>query len=255
MATTTIEGQLVLSIPPTLLGPGSDYAKRHSALKKDVDQLVLDASKITQVTTPEELENANNAGRVLQTSTKEVETFYKPLKQQVDAFKAPLLMHEKEFAGPLDAEKRRIGGLITTYNQEQERKRQEAERIAREAAEAEARKAAEDVQLAEAALLQAAGDDDGAEELLSKPVQVDVAPVVIQAEAPVRMAGQVSKVTYKCVVTDVKVLLKAVASGAAPMNCFSLDQGWIDKKAALDKDGFSLPGCRLDKQAGTHFRS
>jgi len=69
------------------------------------------------------------------------------------------------------------------------------------------------------------------------------------------MAGQVSKITYRCVVTDVKALLKAVASGTAPMNCFSLDQGWLDKKAALDKDGFSLPGCRLDKQAGTHFRS
>ena len=58
MGTSTIEGQLVLSIPPTLLGPGSEYDKRRLALKKDVEQLVLDASKITQVTTLEELEQA-----------------------------------------------------------------------------------------------------------------------------------------------------------------------------------------------------
>ena len=54
MVTATIEGALVLTIPPTLLGPGSEYEKRHLALKKDVNQLVLDASKIKQVTTPEE---------------------------------------------------------------------------------------------------------------------------------------------------------------------------------------------------------
>ena len=248
MGTATIESALVLKVPAELLGPGGEYDKRRIALQKDINQLVLDASKITQVTTPEELGLANNAGRVLQASTKEVELFYKPLKQQVDAFKAPLLQHEKEFAGPVEAEKRRLGALITTYNQEQERKRQEAERVAREAAE----QAARDEALARAVELEAAGEKEAAEQLLNEPIQA--APVVIQQEAPTRMAGQVGKTTYKCVVTDVKALLKAVANGQAPM-CFVIDQGWLDKKAALDKDGFSLPGCRLDKQVSTHFRS
>ena len=249
MGTAAIEGQLVLSIPPTLLGPGSEYEKRHNTLKKDVQQLVLGASKIKQVTTPEELDDANNAGRVLQASTKEVELFYKPLKQQVDAFKAPLLLHEKEFAGPLDAEKRRLGGLITGYNQEVQRKQQEAERVAREAAEAAAREEA----LNRAVELEASGDAEAAAQVLEEPIMA--ALVVIQQEAPTRMAGQVAKQTYKCVVTDVKALLKAVANGQAPMQCFVIDQSWLDKKAALEKDGFNLPGCRLDKQASTHFRA
>jgi hypothetical protein len=249
MGTATIESALVLKVPVELLGPGSEYEKRHLKLKKDIEQLVLDSSKITQVTTPEELEFANNAGRVLQGSTKEVELFYKPLKQQVDAFKAPLLAHEKEFAGPVDAEKRRLGALITAYNQEVEKKRQEAERLARE----EADRVAREEQLARAIELEQSGDVEAAAQVLDEPVMA--APVVIQAEAPVRMAGQVGKTTYKCVVTDVKALLKAVASGAAPMQCFLIDQGWLDKKAALEKDGFSLPGCRLDKQSSTHFRS
>ena len=249
MGTAVLEGQLVLRVPVEILGPGSEYEKRHIALKKDIEQLVLDASKIVQVTTPEELEAANNAGRVLQASTKEVELFYKPLKQQVDAFKAPLLMHEKEFAGPVDAEKRRLGGLITSYNQEVERKRQEAERIAREAADAAAREEA----LNRAVEIEATEGKEAAEQFLEEPIQA--APVVIQQEAPVRMVGQVGKTSYKCVVTDVKALLKAVASGAAPMQCFVLDQGWLDRKAGLDKDGFDLPGCKLDKQVSTHFRS
>ena len=198
---------------------------------------------------PEELEDANNAGRVLQASTKEIELFYKPLKQQVDAFKAPLLQHEKEFAAPLDAEKRRLGGLITGYSQEVERKRQEEERKAREEAERVAREDA----LARAVEAEQSGDAEAAEQILNEPIMA--APVVIQQEAPVRMAGQVGKTAYKCVVTDVKALLRAVAEGKAPMQCFVLDQGWLDRKAGLDKDGFSLPGCKLDKQASTHFRA
>ena len=46
MATTMIEGALVLKVPVELLGPGSEYDKRRVALKKDIEQLVLDASKI-----------------------------------------------------------------------------------------------------------------------------------------------------------------------------------------------------------------
>jgi hypothetical protein len=133
--------------------------------------------------------------------------------------------------------------------QEQERKRQEAERLAREEADRVAREEA----LARAVELEAAGDKEAADQLLNEPIQA--APVVIQQEAPVRMVGQVSRTAYKCVVTDVKALLKAVAAGTAPMQCFSLDQSWLDKKAALDKEGFSLPGCRLDKQSSTNFRS
>lgn len=249
MGTTTVEGALVLQVPVELLGPGSEYERRLNALRKDINQLVLDASKIVQVTNPEELENANNAGRILQASTKEIELFYRPLKQQVDSFKKPLLEHEKSFAGPLDTEKRRLGGLITAYNQEQERKRQEAERIARE----EAEKSAREEQLARAIELEQSGDAEAAAQVLDEPVMA--APVVIQQEAPVRMAGQVGKTTYKCLVTDVKALLRAVASGSAPMQCFTLDQGWLDKKASLDKDGFSLPGCKLDKQSSVHFRA
>ena len=249
MGTVTIEGALVLRVPVELLGPGSEYEKRHLALKKDIQQLVLDSSKIVQVTTPEELENANNAGRVLQASTKEVELFYKPLKQQVDAFKAPLLAHEKEFAGPVDVEKKRLGGLITGYMQEQERQRQEAERVAREAAEAAAREEA----LNRAVEIESADGKEAAEQFLEEPLMV--APVVIQAEAPVKMAGQVSRMTYSATVLDLRALLKAVVEGKAPLQCVVADESYLNGKARLEKDGFNVPGVRLNKTPSTNFRS
>ena len=247
MGTATVEA-IVLKVPPTLLGPESPYEVGRLELKKKYDDIIVAAKKVTAINSAEALENANNLGRMLQAGTKDSEAFFKPIKQQIDAFKAPVLEHEKKFASELDEEKRRLGGLITTYNQEQERIRQEVERAAREAAEAAAREEA----LNRAVELDAAGDSEAAEAVLEEPI---VAPVIIQQQAPQRMVGQVGKTTYSCIVTDVKALLKAVAEGKAPMDCFTLDQGYLNKKAALEKEGFILPGCKLDKQNTTHFRS
>ena len=248
MATTTIEGALVLKVPTELLGPGSEYDRRRILLKRDVEQLVLDASKITAVTTADEAEQANNAGRVLQASMKEVEQFFKPLKVQVDDFKKPLLAHEKEFSLPLDAEKKRLGSLLTPWSEklrqereaEERRKREEADRIAREE------------QLARAVELEAAGDLEAAEQVLEEPI---FSPVVTQAVAPPKVAGQVNRVNYSARVVNFKELLKAVADGRAPVACVTVDESYINGLARLNKEGFSLPGCELVKTAATSFRS
>lgn len=249
MATATIEASaIVLSMPPEILGPGSKYEQGLIALRKEYAQIIGESMKITVVDSQESLEMANNIGRILQAGSKEGEAFFKPVKSQIDAIKKPILEHEKAFAGELDAAKRRLGVLITAYSLEQARKRNEAERQAREEAERQAR---ED-QLVRAVNLATMGDEEAADALLDEPVLA--APVVIQSHSPVKMAGQVGKTTYSCEVFDVKALLKAVLEGKAPMQCFVLDQGWLNKKASLDKEGFNLPGCRLKTDRSTHFR-
>lgn len=250
MATATVDTRaIVLSMPPEILGPGSKYEEGRLALKKEYDQIILQAKKVTVVDSPESLEQANNFGRLLQAGTKDCEAFYGPVKKQIDAIKKPVLEHEKTFAAELDAEKRRLGGLITGYMQEQERKRQEEERKAREEAERQAREEA----LARAVELEEMGETEAAEHVLEEPIIA--VPVAIQNEAPLRMTGQVGKKTYACEVFDVKALMKAVLEGKAPAQCFTLDQGWLNKKAGLDKEGFNLPGCRLKTTQSTHFRS
>jgi hypothetical protein len=186
---------------------------------------------------------------VLQAAAKEVEGFYTPLKRQVDAFKAPLLLHEKEFAVPLDAEKRRLGGLITGFMQEQERKRQEAERVAREEADRVAREEA----LARAVELEAAGEKEAADQLLNEPIQA--APVVIQQEAPVRMVGQVGTTRYVVTVTDAKAIYRAIAEGKLSMECAPINVAWLNKKANLEKQGFDVVGCAAKPESSTHFRA
>ena len=248
MGTATVERSIVLKVPAEILGPGSEYDKQRLALRNEYAQVILEAQKITVVDSPEAFEKANSLGRILQAGTKDAETFFKPIKQQIDGFKAPVLAHEKEFANPLDAEKRRLGSLITAYNQEQERIRQEQERAAREDAE----RAAREEQLQRAIELESAGEPEAAEAVLEEPI---MAPVVIQQEAPVRVAGQVGKVTYSATVTDFKALLKAVVEGRAPLQCVVADESFLNGKARLEKDGFSVPGVKLNRTAATHFRS
>ncbi len=248
MGTATLEGQLVLKVPVELLGPGSEYDKRRIVLKKDVEQLVLDAKKITAVTSAEEEENANNAGRVLQAEGKEIENFFKPLKLQIDSFKAPLLRHEHEFADPIEAEKKRIGVLITGWKQQCAREKEERDRQAREEAEKQAR---ED-QLARAIELEASGDAEAAEQVLEEPI---FAPAVTLSAAAPKLAGQVGTSKLKVTVKNAKEVYKAIAEGKLSMECAPINVTWLNKKANLEKQGFAVPGCVAEPDYGTHFRA
>jgi len=249
MATSVIEGVLVLRIPPELLGPTSEYAKRHSTLKADIQQLILDAGKIKQVTTPEELESANDACRVLQASKKEVEVFYTPLKRQVDAFKAPLLTHEKEFGGPIDVEQKRLSALSLKFLQEEEAKRREAERLARE----ESEKAAREEALNRAIEIEATEGKEAAEQFLEEPIMA--APVAMQAVAPVRLPGQVLTKSWKVRVTNSRAFYAAIAEGKLSDEYAPIDIGKLNRRARDEKQGFNVPGCVAEPEDGLHHRT
>lgn len=248
MGTATVEGVLVLQVPTELLGPKSEYERRRLILKKDVDRLLLDSGKITAVTSAEEEEFANNAGRILQVESKEIEKFFDPIKSQINDFKAPVLRHEHEFADPVEAEKKRIGRLITTWKQQCAREKEERDRAAREEAEKQAR---ED-QLARAIKLEQSGDVEAAAQVLEEPV---FAPAVTLSEAAPKLPGQVATSKLKVTVKDAKAVYKAIAEGKLSMECAPINVMWLNKKANLEKQGFAVPGCVAESDYGTHFRS
>lgn len=247
MATATVETGIVLRIPAEILGPGSLYEERRLALRKDWQKIVTAAQGI-RVTDAESCEQATQAGRLLQASSKELELFYKPIKQQIDDLKKPVLAAEKEDLAAIDREKSRLGAEVTVYNREQQRIREEAERAAREAAE----KAAREELLNRAVELEASGDAEQAAAVLEEPV---MAPVVIQAVAAPRVAGQVSKATYKMRVVDMKKLLRAVLDGVIPIHAVTANESYLNNRARDDKEAFDIPGCELVKIESTHFRS
>lgn len=238
---------LVLSIPAEILGLGSEYDKRRIELRKEYETILAEAKKIEVIESPEMAEQVNNLGRLLQTGTKEVAIFFTPIKREIDKFKAPVLEHEKEFV-ELEDQKKRLGTLITAWNQRCAREKEEADRKAREDAERQAR---ED-QLARAVELDVAGDHQAAEQLLEEPV---FSPVSIQSYAAPKTKGQVARVYYRCKVTNLMELVKAVAAGKAPIQCLQANETFLNNQADAFKEQFSYPGCELDRSTNTHFRA
>lgn len=237
-------------IPRTIevLGPDGPYELRRAEIRKEYSIVVKAAEGVTAITTAEQAEEATKLGRLLQVSQKEVEAFYKPIKSGIDALKAPILAAEKTDCDTLMTQKNRLGGMLTKYQQQVERERQEAERLAREAAH----KAAQEELLNRAVELDLSGDAEAAASVLEEPIIA--APVVTQASAPARFAGSIARKTYRCQVTNLMELVKAVAAGTAPLAALKADESYLNKKAGLDKDSFCVPGCKLETTSGTAFR-
>ena len=139
-------------------GPSGTYEKRRIALRQEYSAVVAGSKKLTAITTGEEAEEATKFGRLLQTAAKETEAFFKTVKSQIDDIKKPVLQAEKDDTGPYNTEKARLGSLLTVYQAEERRKRDEAERVAWK----EAQKAAEEEAIQRALDLAAAGEDEAA---------------------------------------------------------------------------------------------
>jgi hypothetical protein len=239
---------LVLAQVVEFLAPSGDYEKRKIALTSEYAQIVVSAAKITAITTQEEAQEAANHGRLLQNGTKEFESFFKAIKVKCDAIKNPILADEKVANAPLDAEKKRLGTLLTAWNQEVQRKAQEAQRKAEE----DARKQAEEDALQRAIELAAAGEDEASEAVLDEPIVA--APVVVQVPVS-KPTGSVGRKYYKCKVTDFKALVAAVAAGTVPIQALEANQSFLNNQAENFRDAFSYPGCELDTTTSTSFRA
>lgn len=250
MGTVTLTNRnVVLSIPPEILGVGSEFEKQRISLKEEYEHIILEAKKITAIDSINDLEIANNLGRILQAGSKDAEAFFAPVKRQIDALKKPVLNYESEFTGALEGEKKRLAALITRWNLKCAEEQREKERQAREEAEAAAR----DEALARAVELEASGDLEQAEALLEEPIMA--APVVIQNQAPPKPAGQVSRMSYSATVVDLMALVKAVAEGKEKIQCLMANESYINATARNDKEGFSIAGCKLNRTPSTNFRS
>ena len=251
MGTTTVaqtSTALVLKQVVDYLAPEGEYEKRKIALKNEYEQIVLSASKITAITNEEEAQEAANHGRLLQAGTKEMESFFKSIKQKCDAIKNPILADEKAANLPLETEKKRLGVLVGQWNQELLRRKQEAQRKAEE----EARRQAEEDAIQRALELAAAGEDEAANAVLEEPVVA--APVVVHAPVA-KPIGSVGRTYYKCKVTDFRALVKAVAEGKVSIAALEPNQSWLNDEADHQREAFAVPGCVLDTTTSTSFRA
>lgn len=239
-----------LTVPPIveILAPSGTYEKRRIELRKEYSPVLAASKKITVIETPEQAEAATQYGRTLQNGLKEMETFFKGIKSQIDEIKKPVLQAEKDDSGPLTQEKSRLGTLLTSYQALERRKREEEERQARE----EAQRQAEAEALERAMALAASGEEEAAEAVLEEPVVA--APVVIPASAP-KPTGSVARKNYSIRVTDLKALVQAVAKGEVLIAAVQPDLAWLGAKARNEKELFHVPGVELVVTESTSFRA
>ena len=250
MPTSIVESTaIVIRVPVEVLGPGSPYELRKIEFHKEHGRILEAASAIESIDSPEDEARAVEFGRLLQAAAKELERFFKEVKVQIDAIKNPVLADEHGAADPIEEEKERLGDLCTVWRQKQREIKEASDRAAREEAERLARESI----LERAVELEEFGEVEQAEALLQEPVENHV--VQVQTRVATRASGQVSKTTYSATVTNLLELVKAIAAGKAPLQAIKANESYLNKKANLEKEGFSVPGCKLNRTEGTSFRT
>lgn len=255
MATTEVlkeqipQAWLVLPKVVEILSPGGEYTRGRLALRKEHGVVLENAKKVLAINSAEEAETATGYGRLLQAATGESATFYKGFKQQIDAIKAPVLSDEHQDVDAYEAEKKRLGGLLTMWNRKVREEQEAEERKARE----EAVRKAQEEQLLRAIEVESIEGTEAGEAVLQEPLMP--LPSVPLSRSFAKPKGSVAKVTYTAQVDNPMELLKAIVDGKVPINAIEINQSWLNTRARSDMEAFSIPGCRLKKDDGTHFRS
>jgi hypothetical protein len=156
---------------------------------------------------------------------------------------------KRDHEAPLIEAERLLKERIGAYDEKIDRDRRlEDARLA-----AEARAVEETARLAEAVALEAAGEHGEAERVLSEPM-IQTAPPVAAIEKP-KVAGISSSVVYRAEFTDLPALVRAIASGNAPIALIQPNQSAANQMARALKGEMHFPGIRIVKDRTVSSRA
>jgi hypothetical protein len=191
-----------------------------------------------------------SAARYLQTikaARKRVGEILDPfVKAAYDAWKKAGAERDK-YAEPLDRAEAIVKPAMGKWYEE-EQMRQEAER---RRLEAEARKREEERMLAEAEAAVQNGNHEEANSILEQPI--NVAPPIIPATP--KVAGISMREEWKCEVSNLMELVKAVAAGKVPLGAIQANTVFLGQQARSLKAEMKYPGVRVWSQKNVASRS
>lgn len=168
-----------------------------------------------------------------------VETVCGPLYAKWKAFRGLLMRPVETRTQALKV----LSDKRLAYEREQQRKAEEARRLAEEAARREQERLNR-LALERAARAEAKGDMARAEEILESVPQVPIPPPLL--EPPVSKTKGVAKVTYYSArVTDLAALVTAVAAGEVPLDAILPNQAWLDRTAKALRQSMKYPGVQV----------
>ncbi len=137
-----------------------------------------------------------------------------------------------------------LAGLKQRFLAEQQKREAEAERLRLEL-EAKLKAEAAERQLDEAIALEGAGHADEAEQVLNEPTSApSVAMEAVRHKVMPKLGKTSTSGRWKCVEADLKKLARAVADGVVPTSYILANATVLDARAAADKTGFNVPGCK-----------
>jgi hypothetical protein len=190
-------------------------------------------------------------GRAIVALDKEVEAFFKPMKEAAAKAHKEICTKENSVRKPLEEAKRYLSGQIGNFDQEAERERRAEEARIQEQlrleAEADAKRRADEQALLDAIELEAQGDKTGAEAVLNNPVPlpVHVPAVVLPTQVPKAERVSGSKV-WKYRVTDEMQI---------PREYLMVDEKKLGQIVRALKDKTSIPGIEAYSENGARFRA
>ena len=188
-----------------------------------------------------ELLSANNK---LKKAVKE--TFSDP-KKTAKAAHASVCDAERKHLAPCETREDKIKGVMKIWFRAEEARVQ----IEEEAARKVQAKAEEDARLKAAGEKEAAGDNEGAEHELTKPV-IAAPPPVLARPTAAKGAVQTKRLEYQ--VVDFPALVKAVATGTVPLNVLQVDKGQMQAHVRANKEELNFPGVRVHFTMGVTAR-
>lgn len=212
-------------------------APDEQALTLDAQQ-ALDLARSMVIDCPPMLDLAAAELREVKRKAKALEEQRMELTRPLDATKKGIM---DLFRAPLDyltQAEAAIKRAIATYQHKIEDERRAEAAKAAEAARKEAEKLA-----AQAARAEAAGRMERAAELSARAEAATMATPLVTA-AP-KAAGVSMRKVYRAQVTDKVELLRFVLSTPMFMNLITVDESALNALAKAQKESFQLPGCKL----------
>lgn len=138
---------------------------------------------------------------------------------------------------PAEQAERQVKSAIRQWDDEQERIRQAEQRKAQEEAEHQER----EERLAAAVVAEQSGAaKEQVNAILEAPVAVVAAPV---QPTYAKASGVSGRDNWKCVVTNLKDLCKAIGAGKVPVNYVEPNDSVLNARARADQDTMNIPGC------------
>jgi malic enzyme len=198
---------------------------------------IPERAKLVIITTAAEYISAGELLKTIKGLSAEIDETFDPIIKAAHSAHKEAILQKNKVAAPLLEAEGLLKPRIASYLREEERKRQAEEmRLQKEARDRE-----EAEQLAKADILHEIGEVEMANEVLKEEIYVP--PVVLPSAAP-KVAGISMRETWSASVVNLMDLVKAVASGKAPIQCIQANSVFLGQQARAMKAALSYPGVR-----------